>query len=63
MVANRLPSSGGDKNKEDGMVTLIVTIEEEWLRRIENSGHPDFSTGPTTKAEVEEESPTKNEPG
>ena len=65
MVASRLPPSGDDKNneKEDGMVTLVVTIEEELLRRIEASGYPDFSTDPTTKAEVEGEAPPENEPG
>ena len=45
------------------MVTMIVTIKEVLLKRIETSGYPDFSTGPTTKAEVEEESPTQTEPG
>ena len=63
MVASRLPPSGDDKNNEDGMVTPIVTIEEELLRRIEASGYPDFSTDPTNKAKVEDEAPTKNEPG
>ena len=39
------------------MVALVVTIDAELLRRIENSGHPDFV------AEVEEEASTENEPG
>ena len=65
MVASRLPPSEDDENNEeqDGMVTLIVTIEEKLLKRIEASGYPNFSTEPTTKAEVEEEAPTQNEPG
>ena len=63
MVASRLPPSGDDENNEDGMVTLIVTIEEELLRRIEASGYPNFSTDPTNKAKVEDEAPTQNEPG
>ena len=61
-----LTSSEDEKNKnkeEDGMVTLVVTIDEELLRRIQTSGYPNFATDPTTKAEVEKESPTKNEPG
>ena len=62
-----LTSSEDEKNKnkeeEDGMVNMIVTIEERLLRRIETSGHPDFSTGPTTREEVEDEAPTKDEPG
>ena len=63
-----LTSSEDEKNKnneeEDGMVTLIVTIEEKLLRRIETSGYPNFATDPTTKAEeVEDEAPTKDEPG
>ena len=45
------------------MVTKIVTIKEVLLKRIKTSGYPDFSTGPTTKAKVEEDFPTKNEPG
>ena len=63
MVASRLPPSGNDKNKEDGMVTLVVTIERELLRRIEASGYPNFATDPTTREEVEDEAPTQNEPG
>ena len=63
MVASRLPPSGDDKNNEDGMVTLIVTIEEKLLRRIETSGYPDFATEPTTQAEVEGEAAAENEPG
>ena len=56
---------GDEENNEveNGMVTLVVTIEEELLKRIEVSGYPNFSTGPTTKAEVDGEGPTKNEPG
>ena len=66
MVASRLSPSADDRNNEEeenGMVTLVVTIEEELLRRIETSGYPNFSTEPTTKAEVEGEAVTKNEPG
>ena len=59
MVASSLSPSGDDKNNEDGMVTLIVTIDEELLRRIETSGYPNFST----TAEVEGDAPTKNESG
>ena len=65
MVA-RLNTTGDDKNnrgEEDGMVTLVVTIDEELLRRIETSGYPDFAAEPTAEAVVEEEAPTKNEPG
>ena len=59
-----LPSSEDEKNKEeDGMVTMIVTVDEELLRIIEASGYPDFSTDPTTKSEVDGEAPTKNKPG
>ena len=61
MVASRLPPSGDEE--DDGMVTLVVTIDEELLRIIEASGYPNFSTDPTTKAEVEEEATAKNEPG
>ena len=65
MVASRLPPSGDDENneEEDGMVTLVVTIDEELLRIIETSGNPDFSSEPTTKAEVEGEAAAKNEAG
>ena len=45
------------------MITLVVAIKEVLLKRIETSGYPDFSTGPTTKAKVEGEATTKNEPG
>ena len=65
MVAG-LNTTGDDKNnrgEEDGMVTLVVTIDEELLRRIKTSGYPDFAAEPTTKTEVEGEAPTKNEPG
>ena len=65
MVGSRLPPSGEDENNEveNRMVTLVVTIEEELLKRIEASGYPNFYTEPTTKAKVEGEAPTKNEPG
>ena len=55
-----LPLTGDEENKEehDGrMVTLVVIVDEEFSRRIENSGHPDFV------AEVEEDASTENEPG
>ena len=57
-----LPLTGDEENKEeDGrMVALVVTIDAELLRRIENSGHSDFVTDPTAFAE---EASTENEPG
>ena len=63
-----LTLSEDEKNKnneeEDGMVTLIVTIEEKLLRRIETSGYPNLATDPTTKAEqVEGEALAKDKPG
>merc|ERR1712192_209460 len=59
-----LPLTGDEENKEeeqeDGrMVALVVTIDEELLRRIETSGHPDFVADPTAYAE---EASTENEP-
>ena len=32
-----------DLPTSDGVVTLVVTIEEELLRRIEASAHPDLA--------------------
>ena len=47
-----------EENKEEGqegrMVTLVVSIDEELLRRIETSVHPDFVTERTAYAEVGE---------
>ena len=42
------------------MVTLVVTVDEELLRTIETSAHPDFAAEPTTKAGVDEDA---DEPG
>ena len=62
-----LSQPGDDKNNKEeeeyGMVSLIVTIDEELLRRIETSGHPDFGAERTAYAEVGEESTKENEPG
>ena len=65
MVASRLPPTGDDENNEmeDGMVTLVVTIDEELLRRIKTSGNPNFAIEPTTKAEVEGEAVLEKEAG
>ena len=57
-----LPSTVDDKTTEEKedqrMVTLVVTIDEELLRRIETYGYPDIAAEPT-KAEA----PPKNGPG
>ena len=46
-----LPSTVDDKTTEEKedqrMVTLVVTIDEELLRRIETSGYPDLAAEPT----------------
>ena len=52
-----------DKEEDPRMVTLIVTVDEELLKRIETFVHPDVAAEPTTKAEVGEEAATKDEPG
>ena len=57
-----LPPTGDEETKEkkqEGgrMVALVVTIDEELLRRIETSVHPD------SVAEVGKEASTENEPG
>ena len=45
-----------------GMVTLVVTIDEELLKRIDANVQPNLEAeGITSKVEVE--APTKNEPG
>ena len=60
-----LPPAGDEENKkeDDGrMVSLIVTVDEELLRRIETSVHLDFAGELTTKV-AGEHATTKNEPG
>ena len=67
MLASLSPTGHEENNveeQEDGrMVSLVVTIDEELLRRIETSGHPDFVAERTAYAEVGEESTKENEPG
>ena len=59
-----LPPTGNEENskeeQEGRMVALVVTIDEELLRRIETSGHSDFVAERTVYAE---EASTENEPG
>ena len=51
-----------EPEEKKGMVTLVVTIEKELLKRIDANVQPNLEAeGITSKVEVE--APTKNEPG
>ena len=49
-----------DKEEDPRMVTLIVTVDEEFLKRTETSVHPDFVAEHTAMPELGEEAFTKN---
>ena len=51
-----------EPEERKGMVTLVVTIEKELLKRIDANVQPNLEAeGITSKVEVE--APTNNEPG
>ena len=39
------------KGEEDGMVTMVVTIEKELLKKFDASLHPEMSTEDVTKTQ------------
>ena len=43
------------EEEENGKVALGITIDEELLRRLEASDHPDLATGGITRVEPGEE--------
>ena len=52
---HQLESEDKNGKEEKGMVTIVVTIDEELLKRIEASVHPDSAAEELTKAEVGKE--------
>ena len=44
IVAHQLESEDREKEEKNGKVAIVVTIDEELLKRIEASVHPDLAT-------------------
>ena len=56
MLALQLESEEADEDEEeDGMVAIAVTIDEELLRRVETSVHPNWGVEGINNAEVGKE--------